>query len=57
MNELSDLLIIIKNGSLTGYFLEPQRDVCSRMWATPVESSGMVRNATIKTFSSLSASR
>jgi len=32
------------NGSFEGYFLEPQRTVCSTIWATPVESSGGVLN-------------
>ena len=50
---LRDLRIIIKNGSLTGYFLDPQSAVCSNMCATPVESSGIVLKATINTFSSL----
>ena len=54
---LRDLRIIIKNGSLTGYFLDPQSAVCSNMCATPVESSGIVLKATINTFSSLLESK
>ena len=52
MKVFSDLRNIIKNGSLTGYFFEPHSAVCSRMCAMPVESSGTVLNATMKTFSS-----
>ena len=41
-------------GSFTGYFSEPQRTECSRIWATPVESFGGVRNVAPKhLFSSL----
>jgi len=32
------LFNILKKGSLTGYFLLPHKDVCSRMWVTPVLS-------------------
>ena len=31
-------------GSFIGYFRLPQSTLCSRMWNTPVESSGSVRN-------------
>ena len=51
----SDRRIIIKNGSRTGYFSLPHRAVCSRIWATPVESLGTVLSATKNTFSVLSA--
>ena len=57
INVFKDLLIIMKNGSLTGYFFDPHRAVCSKICATPVESSGIVLKATIKTFSSLFESR
>ena len=57
MNVFNDLLIIIKNGSLTGYFFDPHKAVCSKICATPVESSGIVLKATINTFSSLLESK
>ena len=44
----SDRVIILKKGSLTGYFREPHNVVCSRMWATPVLSMGVVRNPTLR---------
>ena len=37
------------NGSLDGYFSEPHRTECSMMWGTPVESTGVVRNAILNT--------
>ena len=33
------------NGSLTGYFLDPFKTECSRIWNTPVSFSGIVLNA------------
>ena len=51
MNVLIDLLSIIKNGSLTLNFSEPHKVVCSRICATPDESSGIVLNITMKTSS------
>ena len=54
---LKDIIIIMKNGYITGYFFDPNRAVCSKICATPVESSGIVLKATIKTFSSLFESR
>ena len=44
-------LSIPKNGSRIGKFLEPQSAVCSRICATPVELCGIVRSATMNTFS------
>jgi len=38
---------ILKNGSRTGYFVEPQSDKCSRMCGTPVLSLGVVRSAAL----------
>ena len=38
---------ILKNGSRTGYFFEPQRVTCSSMCETPVLSIGVVRNPTL----------
>ena len=37
-----ELLMSSTKGFLTGYLREPQSTECSRMWATPVESSGGV---------------
>ena len=54
---LKDLLVIMKKGSLTGYFFDPHNTVCSKIWATPVESTGKVLNATTKHFSLLSQSK
>jgi hypothetical protein len=48
MKVLSDRGSIEKKGSRTGYFCEPASTMCSRMWATPVESFGMVGKATAK---------
>ena len=45
------LLSMEKKGSRTGNSLDPQSTVCSRIWATPVESSGTVLKATLKVFS------
>ena len=42
-----------KNGSRTGYCFEPHNTVCSRIWATPVESLGTVLKATPKVFFSV----
>ena len=42
---------IMKKGSRTGYRSLPHSAVCSRICATPVESSGTVLSATMKTFS------
>ena len=39
----SDLLSILKNGSLTGNLSEPHSTTCSRTWETPEESPGTVR--------------
>lgn len=44
----SDRFNILKNGSRHGYFCEPHRTVCSRMWGTPVLSMGVVRNCTLR---------
>jgi len=38
---------ILKNGSRTGYAVEPQSDKCSRMCGMPVLSLGVVLNATL----------
>ncbi len=54
MKVLRLLLSIEKKGSRTGYRREPQRAVCSRIWATPVESTGTVLNATLNVFSASS---
>ena len=43
-NVCIELLMRSTNGSLTGYFAEPQSTECSRMWNTPVESVGGVLN-------------
>ena len=40
MKVLSERRNIIKKGSRTGYFSLPHKTVCSRIWATPVESLG-----------------
>ena len=48
MKVWSDLLIILKNGSRTGNFSEPHNTVCSRMWATPVSSVGVVLKPRLK---------
>ena len=40
--------IMEKKGSRTGKLFDPQSAVCSRIWATPVESLGVVRKATPK---------
>ncbi len=42
---LSPLILksrVMVKGSLTGNFSDPQRTVCSKMWATPFELSGNV---------------
>ena len=57
MKVFSERRIIMKKGSRTGYFSLPHSAVCSRIWATPVESLGTVRSATRKTFSALSLCR
>ena len=49
MNVDKDLLSILKKGSLHGNFSEPHKTVCSSIWLTPVESIGVVRNATLET--------
>ena len=38
---------ILKNGSRTGNFSEPQRTTCSRMWAIPVSHIGTVLTKTL----------
>lgn len=48
MNVDNERLSILKKGSRTGYFWEPQSTVCSRMWGTPVLSIGVVRNWTLQ---------
>lgn len=48
MNVDSDLVNILKKGSLTGNFSEPHSAVCSRMCGTPVSSRGVVRKATLE---------
>ena len=57
MKVFSERRVIMKNGSRTGNLALPQRLVCSRICATPVESIGAVRKATRKTFSGLPLSR
>lgn len=47
MNVDSDLLSILKKGSLQGYFSDPHSTVCSRMCGTPVLSMGVVLNWTL----------
>ena len=47
MNVLNDRRSMLKNGSLTGNFSLPHNTVCSNTCATPVESRGVVRNATL----------
>lgn len=47
MNVDSDLLSILKKGSLQGYFSDPHSTVCSRMCGTPVLSMGVVLNCTL----------
>ena len=44
----SERVSILKNGSRTGKRCEPQSVVCSRMWATPVLSIGVVRKPTLR---------
>jgi len=39
---------MLKKGSRTGNFFDPQRAVCSNTWATPVESVGMVLNVVLR---------
>ena len=51
MNVLRLRLSMEKKGSRTGNRSEPHSTVCSRMWATPVESWGTVRKMTPKAFS------
>lgn len=48
MNVDSDLLSILKKGSLQGYFSDPHSTVCSRMCGTPVLSRGVVLNWTLR---------
>ena len=43
-----ELFIKSTKGSFTGYFSEPHSTLCSRMWNTPVSSSGRVLKATEK---------
>ena len=50
MNVERDLVSILKKGSLMGYFCEPHKVVCSRMWDIPVPSMGVVRNPTLKRY-------
>ncbi len=45
------LFSIEKKGSRTGNFSEPHKAVCSKIWATPLESEGTVLNVTPKVFS------
>ena len=45
------------NGSLSGYLREPQSVECSTMCATPVSSTGGVRNEMEKTLLSSSLAR
>jgi len=47
MNVDRERVSILKNGSRTGYLVEPQSDKCSRMCGMPVLSLGVVRNATL----------
>lgn len=47
MNVDRDLLSILKNGSLIGYWEEPHSAVCSRICGTPVLSIGVVLNITL----------
>jgi len=35
---------MLKNGSLTGYFLLPHKDTCSKICGTPLELSERVQN-------------
>ena len=51
MNVLKLRLSMEKKGSRTEKRCEPHNAVCSRMWATPLESVGTVLNATPKVFS------
>lgn len=48
---------MLKKGSRTGYFSLPHNTVCSRMWATPVESVGVVLNVVLQTVRRIVASR
>ena len=48
MKVAKERFVILKKGSLTGYLEEPQRVVCSRIWATPVLSIGVVRKPTLE---------
>ena len=43
-NVENELFSSSTNGSFTGYFSDPHKTECSMMWATPVSSSGIVRN-------------
>ena len=43
-----DRVSILKKGSRIGYFFDPHSTVCSKMWATPVQSMGVVGNPTLK---------
>mmetsp|Transcript_25856 Transcript_25856/g.64583 ORF Transcript_25856/g.64583 Transcript_25856/m.64583 type:complete len:204 (+) Transcript_25856:2507-3118(+) len=55
MKVLRDRRSMLKKGSRMGYFSLPHSAVCSRMCATPRESTGVVRNATLKTLLGSSA--
>src|ERR1700722_19183725 len=57
MKVLRLLLDIEKKGSRTGNFFEPQRTVCSKIWATPLEVFGLVCKERLNRFSSSSVCR
>jgi len=47
MNVDRDRVSILKNGSRTGYLVEPHSDKCSRICGMPVLSRGVVRSETL----------
>ena len=55
MNVERERLSIFMNGSLTGNLADPQRAVCSRMWATPWWSQ--VRGRGVSSYRAVSGGR
>jgi hypothetical protein len=54
---LSELLMSSRKGSLTGYFSEPHKTECSKMWVRPQELMAGVRKAMVKTLFASSFSK
>ncbi len=48
---MTDLLSMLKNGSLIGYFVLPQHAKCYKIWGHPLESSGKVLKIVAKVLS------